>query len=105
MATTAAPMIEQFKEMIRQEWTDEENVAAWSRWKASLTVQTQAMTDAIVAAAALAPGLQVLDIAGGTGELAFTVAAAVGATGHVTATDLSSGMLAVAEDEARARGL
>lgn len=105
MATTTAPTIEQFKEMVRQEWTDEVNVAAWSKWKASIAVQTQAMTDAIVTSAQILPGSEVLDIAGGTGELAFTIAAGVGPTGHVTATDLGPGMLAVAEEEAGSRGL
>lgn len=105
MATTAAPTVEQFKEMVREEWTDETNVAAWSKWKAPISVQTQAMTDAIIASAQVVPRLQVLDIAGGTGELALTIAAAVGPTGHVTATDLGPGMLAVGEAEARTRGL
>jgi ubiquinone/menaquinone biosynthesis C-methylase UbiE len=105
MATATPPMIEQFKEMVRQEWTDDANVAAWSKWKAPIAVQTQAMTDAIIVAADVAPGLQVLDIAGGTGELGLTLASAVGPTGHVTETDLGPGMLAVGEEQARARGL
>lgn len=105
MATTTAPTVEQFKEMVRQEWTDEMTVAAWRRWKAPFAVQTAAMKEAIIAAAQIAPGLRVLDIASGTGEPAVAIATAVGPTGHVTATDLGPGMLTVAEEEARANGL
>jgi SAM-dependent methyltransferase len=102
---TMAPMIDQFKEMVRQEWTDDVTVAAWRKWRAPFAVQTHATKEAIVAAAQLAPGLTVLDLASGTGEPALTIAAAVGPAGHVTATDLGPGMLAIAEAEAHANGL
>ncbi|MGI8855289.1 MAG: class I SAM-dependent methyltransferase [Thermomicrobiales bacterium] len=105
MAITMAPTVEQFKEMVRQEWTDETTVAAWRRWKAPFAVQTAAMKAAIIAAARVTPGLRVLDIASGTGEPAVAIAAAVGPAGQVTATDLGPGMLAIAEEEARANGL
>jgi SAM-dependent methyltransferase len=105
MTTTAAPTIERFKETVRQEWTDEANVAAWSRWKAPIAVQTQALTDAIIVAAQLAPGQHVLEVAGGTGDVALTIATLVGPTGSVTETDLGLGMLAVGDAEARARGV
>jgi ubiquinone/menaquinone biosynthesis C-methylase UbiE len=47
----------------------------------------------LLRAARLAPGMSVLDIATGTGNVAETALAAVGPSGHVTATDLSSAML------------
>src|SRR4051794_18244437 len=105
MATAMPPMVEQFKEMVRREWTDDANVAAWSRWKTSIAVQTEAMTDAILVAAQISPGLRVLDLAGGTGELGCVIAEKVGPSGQVTETDLAPGMLAVAEEAARLRGL
>ena len=105
MTTTANPMVEQFKAMVREEWTDAETVAAWRKWKAPFTVQTHAAKEAIIAAAQIAPGQFVLDIASGTGEPALTIAAMVGSAGHVTATDLGAGMLAVAEEDAHAHGL
>ncbi|MCA9751780.1 MAG: methyltransferase domain-containing protein [Gemmatimonadetes bacterium] len=51
----------------------------------------------VVAAASLAPGHHVLDVACGTGVLARAAAAHVGEGGRVTALDPIPGMLAVAE--------
>ena len=63
------------------------------------------LTDMMLAVAGIQPGMQVLDLAGGTGEPALTIAASVGPDGHVTVTDLVPEMLAAAEAKARARGL
>lgn len=51
---------------------------------------------AVVEAAALFPGAQVLDLACGTGFVARAAAALVGPTGHVAAADLLEGMLRIA---------
>ncbi len=58
----------------------------------------------MVEACALAPGMQVLDVACGPGEPALTAAARVG-SGHVTAIDVSPGMLNAARATASARGV
>lgn len=92
-----------FQDDVRQEWTDEMTIQAWRKWSASQFVQTQAATDAIVRGAEIESGMQVLDIATGSGEPAITVAALVGPNGHVTATDLGPGMLVTAEENARKR--
>jgi ubiquinone/menaquinone biosynthesis C-methylase UbiE len=55
--------------------------------------------------AALAPGERVLDIACGTGLVAFEAALAVGHRGHVLGIDISGQMVAAAEQSARRRGL
>ena len=47
----------------------------------------------------------VLDLASGPVSRRLTLARSVGQTGHVTATDLSAGMLAAAEARAREQGL
>lgn len=94
---------EQFKEQIRQEWTA--GAEAWRKWDPRLTVMGQAATEAIVRAAQITPGMQVLDLASGTGEPALSLAEAVGSQGHVTATDLVPQMLMIAEENARRRGL
>jgi SAM-dependent methyltransferase len=65
----------------------------------------QPVTDALVEYARPVAGMQVLDLASGTGEPAISLALRVGATGHVTALDLSAGLLEIAENRARARGL
>jgi SAM-dependent methyltransferase len=105
-STAIAPeMINEFKEMVRQEWTDPATVAAWGKWRVPMSVQTAETTTAIVQAAQIAPGMQVLDIASGTGEPLRAVARLVGPAGHVTAADLGAGMLSVAEESAREAGL
>ena len=62
-------------------------------------------TRAIVAEAQIAQGLQVLDIATGTGEPAISIATAMNGTGHVTASDISEGPLKTARERAVQRGL
>ena len=51
-----------------------------------------------VAVADLRPGMQVLDIAGGTGDLARAFARRVGARGRVVLTDINEAMLRVGRD-------
>lgn len=63
------------------------------------------VTDALVSYASPRQGMQVLDLASGTGEPAISLAMRVGSEGHVTAIDLSSELLEVAAQRARARGL
>lgn len=96
---------EQARQALRHKWTHDHVVGTWRTHHAKTAVQTQAMTDALLAAAHLSPGLQVLDLASGSGQPALDLARAVGPSGHVTATDLSEGMLALAEKHARQAGL
>ena len=51
-----------------------------------------------VAVAAVRPGMQVLDIAGGTGDLARAFAHAAGDSGRVVLTDINEAMLRVGRD-------
>jgi SAM-dependent methyltransferase len=55
-------------------------------------------------AAGLAPGMRVLDVGSGTGEVAFLAADFVGPSGEVLGTDIASTAVAAARDAARARG-
>ncbi|HET9093711.1 MAG TPA: bifunctional demethylmenaquinone methyltransferase/2-methoxy-6-polyprenyl-1,4-benzoquinol methylase UbiE [Solirubrobacteraceae bacterium] len=50
--------------------------------------------------AQVGPGDRVLDVATGTGDLAFALAAAVGPAGHVVGADFSEPMLAIARRKA-----
>ena len=59
----------------------------------------------LVAGAAIEPGHRVLDVATGTGLLAFEAAKRVGPTGSVLGVDISEGMLAEANRKARGTGL
>jgi demethylmenaquinone methyltransferase/2-methoxy-6-polyprenyl-1,4-benzoquinol methylase len=58
-----------------------------------------------VAVAAVQPGMQVLDIAGGTGDLARAFAQRVGAAGRVVLTDINESMLRVGRDRLLDEGL
>ena len=58
-----------------------------------------------VAVAAVRPGMQVLDIAGGTGDLARAFARGVGETGRVVLTDINEAMLRVGRDRLLDEGL
>ena len=58
-----------------------------------------------VAAAAVRPGMRVLDIAGGTGDLARLFAERVGPTGLVLLTDINGAMLASGRDKLIDRGI
>ena len=63
------------------------------------------VTAAAVEAAQPQPGMQVLDVASGTGEPAISLADRVGPQGHVTGVDTASTALATAEQRAAKRGL
>ena len=65
----------------------------------------QPATNAFVDYAEPGPGMQILDLASGTGEPAITLARRIGPEGRVTATDLSADLLEVAATRAQANGL
>ena len=58
-----------------------------------------------VAAAVLAPGEHVLDVACGLGASVFPAAKAVGPSGHVTGVDLAPGMIEALQQQIRVRSL
>jgi SAM-dependent methyltransferase len=87
------------------DWGNQYRLVASEKWKAKSAAMGQPVTDAMVEYAQPAPGMQVLDLASGTGELAISLACRVGAQGHVTAIDLSEGLLEIATHRAEARGL
>lgn len=55
--------------------------------------------------AAVRPGMRVLDLAGGTGDLAAAFAPRVGSRGRVTICDINASMLAVGRDRLLDQGL
>jgi SAM-dependent methyltransferase len=100
---TANPQA-QYRRLVHDEWTADATIEAWRTWHPKMTVQLQAMTDALLEAAHVRPGLRILDLSSGTGQPALDLARVVGPAGQVTATDLSPAMLAIAEENARAVG-
>jgi SAM-dependent methyltransferase len=97
--------IQKFRELLHQEWTGDRTVAAWRRWHAQIAAFTRGATEAILEAAHLRPGMRVLDLASGVGDPALSIAAEVAPSGRVTATDLGPGMISLAEELARKKGL
>jgi len=89
----------------KQDWGTQYRLIASEKWKAKSAAMGQPVTDALVEYAQPAPGMRVLDLASGTGEPAISLASRVGANGHVTAFDLSAGLLEIAAQRAQARGL
>jgi SAM-dependent methyltransferase len=85
-------------------WGTSYRLIASEKWKAKSAVMGKAVTEALVEYAQPAPGMQVLDLASGTGEPAISLAGRVGSQGHVTALDLSAELLAIAEKRAHERG-
>lgn len=77
----------------------------WAREKLRRQESSGAATETLIKAADLHIDDRVLEVAAGTGDLAMTVAQAVGANGHVVAIDSSPKMLAHAEKAAREAGL
>ncbi len=63
------------------------------------------VTEAIVKLAAAEPGMQVLDLACGTGEPAISLASQVGPQGQVIGIDINAELLVVARSRARQRSL
>jgi len=86
-------------------WGSQYRLIASEKWKAKSAAMGQPVTDALVDYAKPSLGMQVLDLASGTGEPAISLAVRVGAQGHVTALDLSADLLEIAEKRARTRGL
>ena len=62
-------------------------------------------TRALVTEAQIVTGLEVLDVASGTGEPAISIATAMNGTGRVVASDISEGPLKIARERAVSRGL
>jgi SAM-dependent methyltransferase len=86
-------------------WGSQYRLVASEKWKAKSAAMGQPVTDALVEYARPTPGMQVLDLASGTGEPAISLAFRVGPEGHVTALDLSADLLEIAAQRAKARGL
>lgn len=88
-----------------QNWGSSYRLVAAEKWKAKSAAMGRDVTNALVDYAHPQPGMKVLDLASGTGEPAITIASRIGASGHITALDLSSELLEIAEARARHRGL
>ncbi len=103
MPTPDSTDSERAKEATRRQWA--ERAVSWREIPGARGAIWQAATDLMIAALAIRPDMRALDVACGPGEPALSIAAAIAPGGYVTATDLTPEMLAVAEENARERGV
>jgi len=91
------------KEQMRRFWRARGE--AWDRWADVVAESAARMNEPLIAAARIAPGLRVLDLASGAGQPALAIAERVGPGGEVVASDLVPQMLEGARRRAEAAGL
>jgi ubiquinone/menaquinone biosynthesis C-methylase UbiE len=103
--TTDTATRDRWRREVEREFSDPRAVSGWRAWHDTWSEATRLLTDRLLAAAHLAPGQHVLDIACGTGEPALTIARVVGPTGSVVACDPAVGLLATAAERATEAGL
>ena len=89
----------------KPQWGASYRLIAAEKWKAKSAAMGRGVTEALVEYARPKPGMQVLDLACGTGEPGISLASRVGPEGRVTALDLSADLLEIADGRARQRGL
>jgi ubiquinone/menaquinone biosynthesis C-methylase UbiE len=87
------------------DWNSFSRATASQRWRKQSAAMGADMTEAIVAAANVSPGMRVLDIACGTGEPSISIAHLLNGTGEVVGVDISSSPIATATERARQHGL
>jgi SAM-dependent methyltransferase len=92
-----------YKNAQREQWN--KDGAAWRRWNPTLDRWYGEVTRQMLDLARIQPGQRVLDIAAGAGEPAVSAAERVGPGGYVLATDISEGIVELALEVARERGL
>jgi ubiquinone/menaquinone biosynthesis C-methylase UbiE len=91
--------------MAEQIWDSFARINAGERFRAQSAEMGAAVTEAVVEAAHIVPGLRVLDIACGSGEPAISISTQLRDSGTVTALDQAAAPLEVARERARAHGL
>ncbi len=92
-----------YKNAQREQWN--KDGAAWRRWTPTLDLWYGEVTRQMLAAAHVQSGQRILDVAAGAGEPAVSAAECVGPSGYVLATDISEGIVELAGQVARERGL
>jgi ubiquinone/menaquinone biosynthesis C-methylase UbiE len=94
---------DQATEKVREVW--EAMSPGWERRREFLGEFTRDITDWMVRELDAQPGETILELAAGTGDIGFTVAPALGDSGRLITSDLSSGMVEVARRRAAERGV
>jgi SAM-dependent methyltransferase len=79
--------------------------AGWNHHAALIHDWLHDVTQTMLDEAQIGPGARVLDIAAGAGDQTLAIARRIGSEGWVLATDVSPGILALAQKNAQAAGL
>src|SRR5437879_1896388 len=87
------------------QWGHSYRLIASEKWKIKSAAMGRDATHALVDYARPQAGMQVLDLASGTGEPAITLASRIGPEGHVVALDLSPELLQIAGERGSERHL
>lgn len=85
----------------REQW--DRTSPAWEKWADLFSQRNDG--DQYLQLGEIRSGQRVLEIGAGTGDQTLLLARAVGPEGHVVATDLSEGMLAIARTRSQAAGI
>lgn len=86
-------------------WNSTARAHASQKWRKQSATMGSHLTEAIVEAARVEPGMRVLDIACGTGEPSISIATLLRGSGDVAGIDISPEPLKIAEERAKERGL
>jgi ubiquinone/menaquinone biosynthesis C-methylase UbiE len=89
----------------KPDWNSFSRAHASQKWRKQSAFMGRDMTQAIVAAAQVTPGMNILDVACGSGEPAISLATLLAGIGEVTGVDISTEPLKIAEERATQRGL
>jgi SAM-dependent methyltransferase len=92
-----------YKAAQREQWN--RDGAAWRRWNPTLDRWYGEATRQMLDLARIQRDQRILDVAAGAGEPAVSAAERVGPGGYVLATDISEGIVELAREVARERGL
>jgi len=91
-----------FKTAVREQW--DRSADGWNDHTSEIRAWLRIPSDAMLDMAGIVPGASVLDVAAGAGDQTLDIARRIGPKGRVLATDLSPGILALAQKNARHAG-
>jgi SAM-dependent methyltransferase len=106
MTTVSTPVTTQdtkaFKIAVREQW--DRSAEGWNDHTSEIRAWLRQASDAMLDMAGIVPGASVLDVAAGAGDQTLDIAQRMCPQGRVLATDLSPGILALAQKNARQAG-
>jgi SAM-dependent methyltransferase len=91
-----------YKQTTERQW--QAAAEAWNAWAPVLRAWLGPATELMLNMAGIGAGSRVLDVAAGAGDQTLQAAERVGPSGFVLATDIASGILEYAAENARAAG-